>query len=145
MEMNSIYMQSYLDILKQNALKITPKRKAVIDLFLKNNRRMGPREVYQNLRKDIAPLGLPTVYRILEEFKNIGVLIQIPSDDRQLYYMLCKMPHEHHHHFVCRGCRRVEEVEYCNFGEVSKFIEKNLNGKVEQHFLHIEGLCSKCR
>ena len=138
-------MQSYLSLLKQNGLKITPKRRAVIDLFLKCNKRMGPHEVYQELRKNITPLGLPTVYRILEELKNIGVLIQIPSDDRQLHYMLCKMPDEHHHHFVCRGCRRVEEVEYCNFGAVSKFIEKNLNGKVEQHFLHIEGLCSKCR
>ncbi len=143
--MNSIYMKYYLDVLKQNGLKITPKRRAVIDLFLKNNRRMGPREVYQKLRKDIAPLGLPTVYRILEQLKNIGVLMQIPSEDRQLYYVLCKMPDGHHHHFVCRGCRRVEEVEYCNFGAVSKFIEKNLNGKVEQHFLQIEGLCSKCR
>src|SRR5208337_3010549 len=125
--MSSIYMQSYLGLLKQNGLKITPKRMAVIDLFLKNNRRMGPHEVYQKLSKDINPLGLPTVYRILEELKNIGVLIQIPFEDRQLYYMLCKMPDEHHHHFVCRACRRVEEVEYCNFGAVSKFIEKNLN------------------
>ncbi len=143
--MYSIYMESYLNLLKQNGLKITPKRRAVIELFLKKNRRMGPHEVYQELRKYITPLGLPTVYRILEELKSIGVLIQIPSDDRQLYYMLCKMPDEHHHHFVCRGCRRVEEVEYCNFGAVSKFIEKNLHGKVEQHFLHIEGLCSRCR
>lgn len=138
-------MKSYLDLLKQNGLKITPKRRAVIALFLKNNRRMGPREVYQKLSKDIAPLGLPTVYRILEELKNIGALMLIPSDDRQLYYVLCKMPDEHHHHFVCRGCRRVEEVEYCNFGAVSRFIEENLNGKVERHFLQIEGLCSKCR
>ena len=138
-------MDSYLKILKNDKRKITPRRKAVISLFMAANASMGPYEVFQQLRKKISPLGLPTVYRILDELKELGILIQVPSGDRQLYYMLCRLPDEHHHHFVCRECKKTEEVEYCNFDEVSKFIEKKLNGKVENHSLHIEGLCAQCR
>ena len=138
-------MDSYLKILKNDNRKITPRRKAVISLFMDNNASMGPYEVFQKLRKKILPLGLPTVYRILDELKELGILIQVPSGDRQLYYMLCRLPEEHHHHFVCRECKKTEEVEYCNFDEVSRFIEKKLNGKVENHSLHIEGLCAQCR
>ena len=148
MEMNSISIDPYIDLLRQNGLKVTPKRKAVLGLFLRENRCMGPHEIREKLRKHISTLGLPTVYRILEELKDIGVLMQVPSDNRLLNYMLCRMPeshHHHHHHFVCMECKKVEEVEYCNFDAVARFIEINLKGTVKSHSLHIEGLCSECR
>lgn len=138
-------MDAYLKMLKEDKRKITPRRKAVIALFMEQRTSLGPYEVFQKLRKKISPLGLPTVYRILEELKDLGILIGVPAEDRQLHYMLCRSPEEHHHHFVCRKCKKTEEVEYCNFDEVSRFIEKKLHGTVEQHSLHIEGLCSQCR
>jgi Fe2+ or Zn2+ uptake regulation protein len=36
-------------------------------------------------------------------------------------------------------------VEFCNFSEISSFIEEKLNAKVQHHSLRIEGLCSQCR
>jgi Fe2+ or Zn2+ uptake regulation protein len=81
----------------------------------------------------------------LAEFKDTGILVQSLSENRQLRYALCTLPNEHHHHFTCRKCRKVEEVEFCNFKGVSKFVEKNLNAKVEAHQLQIEGLCSRCK
>ncbi len=144
MEMNSICTERYEAMLRQGGLKVTPKRKAVLGLFLRENRCMGPHEVREGLIKEIPTLGLPTVYRILEELKELGALMPVPS--RELTYMLCRMPEEHHHHhFVCQRCRKVEEVEYCNFAEVERFIEKHLKGEVKSHSLHIEGLCSQCR
>lgn len=138
-------MDHYFKLLKKNSLKVTPKRKAVIALFLKNSRHMGPYDVFEHLRKKIVPLGLPTVYRILEELCGIGILTKVPSSDRQLAYVLCRMPEEHHHHFVCRKCHKVEEVEYCNFEAISALIKKKFGGIVEQHSLHMEGLCGRCQ
>ncbi len=138
-------MEPYLQALKNNRLKITLRRKAVIDIFMSCGSRMGPYDVYGKLKKKLPIIGLPTVYRILAELKNIGILVQSLSEDRQLRYALCTMPNEHHHHFTCRKCRKVEEVEFCNFKGVSRFIENKLNAKVEAHQLQIEGLCSECR
>jgi Fe2+ or Zn2+ uptake regulation protein len=140
-------MDAYLQILKDNLLKITPRRKAVINLFLKNNTQMRPCDVHKNLRKKLPKIGLPTVYRILNELKNIGILVQILSEDRQLYYSLCTKPAEqhHHHHFVCIKCKKTKEVDYCSFSKIAKLIEKKLKCKVESHLLQIKGLCSQCR
>ncbi len=138
-------MELYLQILKNNRLKITPKRKAVIDIFMISGSCMGPYDVYRELRKKLSILGLPTVYRILGELTKAGILIQSLSEDRQLRYTLCTLPNEHHHHFTCRKCKKVEEVDYCNFRGVSQFIENKLNAKVEAHQLQIEGLCSRCK
>jgi Fur family zinc uptake transcriptional regulator/Fur family ferric uptake transcriptional regulator len=138
-------MNTYLQVLRDNLMKITPRRKAVINLFLKNNTQMRPCDVYKNLKRNLPKIGLPTVYRILDELKNIGILIQVLSEDRQLYYSLCSMPDEHHHHFICTKCKKTEEIDYCNFSRISGLIEKNLKCKVESHLLQIKGLCAQCR
>lgn len=137
-------MNSYLAILKKHSLKITPKRRAVIALFLKTKRRLGPAEIYRDLAKKISPLGLPTIYRILEEFCRIGILVRIVHKDRALSYSLCALLDKHHHHFICRRCQRVEEVESCCFGQTAKAIEHSLGCRIEEHFLQIEGLCASC-
>jgi Fe2+ or Zn2+ uptake regulation protein len=138
-------MNAYLNILKEHALKVTPKRKAVIGLFLKGGRRMGPQEVHRQLSKKAGTLGLPTVYRILEELKELGILVRVVSHDRKLYYSLCACPDEHHHHFICRKCKRIEEVDGCSFSETARAIEKKLNCRIEEHLLQIEGLCAACK
>lgn len=136
-------MDTYLDILSKNRLKITPKRKAVISLFLKAGRRLGPLDVHRRLSRKSA-LGLPTVYRILEEFCGAGILFRIASYDRQLYYTLNKGAGEHRHHFVCRCCKRVEEVEGCHFDDTAMKIERKLGCRIEAHLFQLEGLCARC-
>lgn len=146
--MISVYnrtMENYFQALKKNELKITPRRKAVIGLFLKTGTRMGAYDIHNKLKQKLSKIGLPTVYRILDEFTKAGILVRSLSEDRQLRYALCALPGEHHHHFTCRKCRKVEEVEFCNFKGLSRFIEKNLKAKVEAHQLQIEGLCSQCK
>jgi len=138
-------MQSYIQVLKNNHLKITPRRKAVIEIFMKCSAHLSPYDVHAKLKKKLSTIGLPTVYRILAEFKNAGILVQSLFDDRQLRYALCTLPNEHHHHFTCRKCSKMEEVDFCNFKGISQFIENKLNAKVETHQLQIEGLCSKCK
>jgi Fe2+ or Zn2+ uptake regulation protein len=138
-------LDTYLSILKTEGFKLTPKRKSVISLFIKEKRILAPQDVHQKLKAVITPLGLPTIYRILEELSSIGILVPVVSDDRLLSYALCGKPQEHHHHFVCRKCHKVEEVDYCNFGAISKLIARKLGGLVERHSLHIEGLCVQCK
>ena len=138
-------MQAYLQVLKDNRLKITPRRKAVIEIFMKRSAHLSPYDVQAKLKKKLSTIGLPTAYRILAELKNAGILVQSLSNARQLRYALCVLPNAHHHHFTCRKCSKMEEVSFCNFKGVSRFIENKLNAKVETHQLQIEGLCSKCK
>jgi len=138
-------IDAYLQKLREDGLKITSKRKATIKLFLKKKSYLSPQRVLERLGNDFPGISVSTVYRILEELRNTGILVKIGHEDRQLYYSLCSMPDRHHHHFVCRKCKRVEEVDLCNFEEFKRFISKNLNCKVENHFVQIEGLCSYCK
>ncbi len=139
-------MDTLLKKLKENNLKNTPNRRAVIGLFLREGASLSPRRVRGLLRKKIPKLGLPTVYRILDELERIGVLAKVQSEDRKLHYSICSMPeNRHHHHFICKKCRKVKEVEYCNFEEVSRFIRDKLKCVAETHTMQIGGLCERCK
>ena len=137
-------IDNYLKRVKNGGLKITPKRRAVIEFFLRENRYLGPQEIRGLLKKKFSRLGLPSIYRILDELSGLGILIKVEKD-RRLYYALCRAPDSDHHHFICTKCRKVQEVKFCNIQAVSDFIEKKLNGKIQSHLLQLEGLCSICR
>jgi Fur family transcriptional regulator, ferric uptake regulator len=138
-------VECYIERLRKNGRRVTPKVEAVLRLFLKRQSILDPFEVQALLKKEYKGVGLPTVYRILDNLTRNGILFPVASPDRQLRYFICqKIDHEHHHHFICRKCGRVEEVNVCVIHEVSRYVKLQLNGTVESHFLQIEGLCAKC-
>ncbi len=138
--------QEYLDFLRIKHLKITPKRSAVIDIFLKDKKFYTPSEIWSFLKNDFDQMGLPTVYRILQQFQEIGLAANLRKNDNQVYYYLCENPDgSHHHHFICRNCRKVQCLDYCNFEAIKRTVQEQLNAHVEEHFLRIEGLCSECQ
>ncbi len=136
----------YIKMLGEANLKITPKRKAIIGFFLQNRRYFTPKQIWTALKVKFKHLGFPTIYRNLKELENIGVLTKISRHNQELHYALCPLGKEKkHHHFICKKCSRVREVEFCNFEEIAKDIEKKLDCKIISHFIQIEGLCSKCK
>jgi Fur family transcriptional regulator, ferric uptake regulator len=114
-------------------------------LFLEHGSVLDPLEVQARLQKRFRGVGLPTVYRILEGLANCGILLTAPSEDRQLRYFICReIEGEHHHHFICLKCGRVEEVNLCLMEKVEKYVHRHLKATVLNHLLQIEGHCAKC-
>jgi len=130
----------YIDKLRKNNLKITPRRKAIINFFLKKNCYLTPHTVWKGLKKDFKYLGLPGIYRNLESFSKYGILATIQRPDRKIYYGLCNSKKKHHHHIICVKCGRVVEFSGCDL-----FKKKTINGfKILSHSLQIEGVCPAC-
>jgi Fe2+ or Zn2+ uptake regulation protein len=136
--MNTQHIQK----LRAQKLKITPKRQAILDYFIKEDSYLTPKQVWEKLKKNFKHLGYPSIYRNLESFKDCGILVKIQREDRLLCYALCNS-HEsnhHHHHIVCIKCGKVADVEGCVLSGV-----KNASGyKVLKHTVQLEGLCPKC-
>lgn len=132
----------YLNKLQKNKFKLTPKRIAIIDLFLNKNRYLTPEAAWKILKKKFDYLGLPTIYRNLETFSKCGILVKIQRPNRKLYYGLCESQgHKYHHHIICIKCGRIGEFFKCDLSK-----KKVINGfKVLNHSLQFEGICSECR
>jgi Fe2+ or Zn2+ uptake regulation protein len=129
-------------VLERLNLKKTPKRQAMMEILAEAPHYTTPEEVWQRMRLRFGKIGLPTVYRNLEELAEGGVVSKILHPDRKLYYFYC--PNDgHHHHFICVSCRKVEDLANCLTEGVEKEIER-FGGKVLSHIVQVNGLCGTC-
>ncbi|MBI5739693.1 MAG: transcriptional repressor [Nitrospirae bacterium] len=135
--------KDHLTVLKGLNLKITPRRLAVLKVLSEETMYVSPEELWGKVKDRFASIGLPTVYRILDELSEGNVISKIIHPNRQLYYFYCGKI-EHHHHFICLSCRRVEDVDLCVAAEIEREVKGNLKGKVLSHILQINGFCSSC-
>ena len=129
--------------LKQLSLKVTPKRIAIIEILMKEPGYLSPEEIWRKMKRQFNRIGLPTVYRNLEELADGNVISKITHPNRQLYYFFCGN-NEHHHHFVCLSCRNVDDINFCAIHELRKEVKKKLNAQVVSHILQVNGLCKEC-
>lgn len=136
----------YEKILKGNKLKNTPKRIAILNYFLKTGKYATPFEVWVYLKKKFKRIGLPTIYRNLEEFEKIGILTKVEGEENRFYYGICKIKNEiHHHHIVCIFCHKVSDFDICNFKELKKQIEEKTKFTVKEHQFFLKGICEDCK
>ncbi|MFZ5996773.1 MAG: Fur family transcriptional regulator [Nitrospirota bacterium] len=133
----------YIQTLKNLNLKTTPKRLAILEILADEFVYMGPDDIWKRMKERFRRIGLPTVYRNLEELAEGGVISKVIHPDRKLYYYFCKN-RDHHHHFICVSCRRVEDVSFCAEREITMEVTEKIKGRVLSHILQINGLCRKC-
>jgi len=129
--------------LKRLNLKITPKMFAILDILIKEPFYLSPEQIWKKMKKRFIKIGLPTVYRNLEELSERNVISKVSHPDRQLYYYLCQNQ-SHHHHFICVSCRKVEDINLCVARDAEREVEKKIGGKVLSHILQVNGLCKHC-
>lgn len=123
-------------LLKSLQLKVTPQRLAILDIMLAAHTYLSPEEVQLQLH---GKIGLPTIYRNLEELSSQGVISKILHPNRQLYYYFCPNS-EHHHHFVCLSCRTVQDIHDCGCAAMAGQID----GQVDLHIMQALGTCRRC-
>jgi Fur family ferric uptake transcriptional regulator len=118
----------------------TKQRDAIWRAIETANRPLSPHEVLDLAKTSVPGLGIATVYRALNDFVEAGRLspVELPGESAR-YEAHGK---GHHHHFVCRTCNRVFEVETCP-GTLN--ITPPRGFAVERHEVILHGLCPECR
>ncbi len=128
--------------LKDSGLKATLPRLKVLSLFENSaERHLSAEDVYKILLTTGEDVGLATVYRVLTQFEQAGLLVRHHFESGKAVFELNQGGH--HDHILCLQCGRVEEF----FDEE---IEKRQNKaatdrgfKVHDHSLHIYADCTK--
>ncbi|MCA3069335.1 MAG: ferric iron uptake transcriptional regulator [Rhodocyclaceae bacterium] len=94
--------------LKTIGLKVTTPRLRILNLFETSQvRHMTAEEVYRQLSKDGIDIGLATIYRVLTQFEQAGLLERHHFEGGRAVFELKQ--DGHHDHLVCLQCGRVEE------------------------------------
>ena len=138
-------MQSIGD-LKNTGLKATLPRITILELFQKSGQRhMSAEDVYRLVLQERADIGLATIYRVLMQFEQAGLLTRSQFESGKAVYELNEG--QHHDHLICLDCGHVEEFVDEAIEKRQRDIAKNLGFKLQEHALAMYGHCQKknCR
>lgn len=133
--------------LKGKGYKLTPQRKAILDVILFNTgKHLSTEEIYDIVRKDCPEIGLATVYRTLLLLSDLEVLSKMNLDDGCVRYELNLHSDDHqHHHLICSNCGDIIEVVDDLLEELETRIEREFDFQIKDHKLKFFGICSKCK
>jgi len=128
--------------LKSIGLKATLPRLKILDLFEQSDKRhMTAEEVYRLLSDEGQDIGLATVYRVLTQFEQAGLLIRHHFDSDKAVF---ELDHgDHHDHLVCLQCGKVEEFYDGEIEKRQARIAKERGFVIRDHSLQLYADCIK--
>jgi Fur family ferric uptake transcriptional regulator len=134
------------DDLKNSGLKATFPRLKILELFHKAqlkaaDRHMTAEDVYKLLLLEDMDIGLATVYRVLTQFEQAGLLQRHHFDSGKAVFELNEG--QHHDHLVCLQCGRVEEFFDPEIEKRQNRIAKERGFEVHDHALYLYVDCTK--
>ncbi len=102
---------------------------------------MGAEEIYDAVREAKEEVGLATVYRVLTQFEQNGIVLKHRfGEDSKAYYELNN--EEHHDHMVCVECGEVYEFIDDKIEMRQKVVANSLGFVLQDHSLQLYGVCT---
>lgn len=133
---------THADELKNSGLKATLPRIKVLEVFQKTTQRhMSAEDVYKVLLADDADVGLATVYRVLMQFEQAGILSRTHFETGKAVFELNEG--KHHDHLVCMDCGRVEEFYDAEIEKRQRSIAQTRGFELQDHALALYAGCTK--
>lgn len=128
--------------LRKAGLKVTLPRMKILEL-LENaeHHHMSAEDVYKALAEQGEDVGLATVYRVLTQFEQAGLVERHNFENNLSVFEIAQ--EEHHDHLVCDVCGRIEEFNNKIIEDEQERIAQQYNFKLSGHSLVLHGVCDR--
>lgn len=133
---------THVEELKSSGLKATLPRIKILEIFQKTAlRHMTAEDVYKTLLAEGADIGLATVYRVLMQFEQAGLLTRSHFESGKSVFELNEG--QHHDHLVCVTCGRVEEFYDAQIEQRQRSVAQVRGFELHDHALSLYAACTK--
>lgn len=128
--------------LRSVGLKATLPRMKILEIFQSGRQRhMSAEDVFRELLEARQDIGLATVYRVLRQFEQAGILTSNTFESGKAVFELDEG--RHHDHLVCMQCGRVEEFFDAEIEARQKRIATERGFALQDHALSLYGECQR--
>jgi len=133
---------NHADDLKSSGLKATLPRIKILEVFQTSSQRhMTAEDVFKALLTEGADIGLATVYRVLMQFEQAGLLTRSHFESGKSVFELNEG--QHHDHLVCLTCGRVEEFYDPEIEKRQRAVAHSRGFELHDHALSLYAACTK--
>ena len=137
-------MDSNIAQLKDSGLKVTGPRLKILDLFEEHaEEHLSAEDVYRILLDEGVEIGVATIYRVLTQFEQAGILLRHHFETGKAVYEL--NTGGHHDHIVCVKCGIVTEFHNDEIEKLQDRTAEENGYRIVDHALYMYGVCGECR
>ncbi|MBN1163956.1 MAG: transcriptional repressor [Candidatus Krumholzibacteriota bacterium] len=137
-------MKKMVERLRKKGITLTPQRMAIVEYMLNSMGHPTVDDIYDEIKKRYPTMSKATVYSTLKLLSDIGEIQELSIRKRG---KACFDPIPHlHHHFLCKNCGKVINVELNCPGDCPILAAEEIDGNsIEEIQAYMYGLCSNCR
>ncbi len=133
----------YVEIMRAHGLRVTPQRLTILDAVCEGGGHTTLGEVYARVRARDRSIDRSTVYRALDVFVALGLVVSAELASGETVYEIAHAAP--HHHLVCQACGREMEVEDTILRGAFRAIAREYGFAVRMDHLVLYGLCAACQ
>jgi Fur family ferric uptake transcriptional regulator len=135
--------QRIVEALERAGYQATPNRRLVAGLVASTNGHFTAADLLERGRREQVKIGRATVFRALDVLTSLNVVERLDLPSGAHAYVVCE-PDKHHHHLVCSGCGRSEDVSDGELGALVDEIGRRHGYLIQSHRLELFGMCPAC-
>ena len=128
--------------LKEQHISVTPQRLEILKNIMARYDHPSADSIYQEVRRNLPMISFNTVYKTLETFCQLGLIIKINPLHEVARYDGNVSPHTH---LICSQCHRVEDISWEWPAELPLPSPPEADFRVDSVAVHLFGLCRHCR
>ncbi len=138
-------LEEFKTLLKENNLKFTAQREAILKTLYKNSGHFTPESLHKLVRKKFSKLntGITTVYRTLNLLEQNSMATSISFGTQGKKFELNNRPH--HDHLICISCGEILEFEDAKIEKQQEKIADEYGFKLTGHIMQLYGQCNSCQ
>jgi len=130
--------------LKSAGLKVTLPRLKILEVLEKSpNHHLSAEDIYRALIEQHEEVGVATIYRVLTQFEESGIVNKLNFENNLSVYELSNV--DHHDHLVCVKCNEIVEFQDDVIESHQLQIAKQHGFQLTDHSLYLYGLCRRCQ
>ena len=134
-------LSATLVMLKANGGRITPTRRAVIQVLISESTHLSAEDLAKRIQLRLPDVHLSTIYRTLDALEAVGVVDHVHlGHGRAIYHLSSDI----HQHLVCEVCSSVTEVPESFFATLKGELQEIFGFTMRAHHFAVIGRCRNC-
>ncbi len=134
-------LDELLSPVREAGKRITTPKRTVGEVLLSTKRHLTADEVTRAVQRKSPDVSQSTIYRILEEFEDLGLVVHAHLGQQAAVYHLASQVHGH---LTCEVCGGTLEVPALEFDGISKSLHSQYGFSLNLHHVGLSGRCRSC-
>jgi Fur family ferric uptake transcriptional regulator len=139
---STIEVEEIVSVLRGAAKRVTVPKRTVAEVLVESSGHLTADQITQAVQELRPEVSQSTVYRILEEFEDLEIVVHSHMAQHAAVYHLAGSIHGH---LICSECGASFEIPAAHFDALSKDLQRTFGFLLDRHHVAITGVCSPCQ